>query len=233
MAILRDQLAVLRRRVRRPRYTPGDRMVLAMLAKLLPRDRWKIFLVTPSTLLRWHREFVRRRWTYPTTGRRRALDPGGGLTGAPPQLVPPTWRVHCRRPAPIVWRDAARVLEGFGGWLGRRRCPTSAHSVGGCLGRGNKPVSADGGGVAFHHAPVPVERQRVRRECNRGERVVEPGDPRPVRSAAEPEPLAVLISRPTTCTTDRTGASKARRSYRAHRRRRTHRRPPAPHRRAR
>jgi hypothetical protein len=33
-------------------------MVLAALAKLLPRDRWPIFLVTPSTLLRWHRELI-------------------------------------------------------------------------------------------------------------------------------------------------------------------------------
>jgi putative transposase len=50
--------------------------LLASLAKLLPRDRWPIFLVTPSTLLRWHRELIRRRWTYPTRGRsRRALDP--------------------------------------------------------------------------------------------------------------------------------------------------------------
>jgi putative transposase len=45
------------------------------LAKLLRPDRWKIFLVTPSTLLRWHRELVRRRWTYPATGQRRGLDP--------------------------------------------------------------------------------------------------------------------------------------------------------------
>jgi len=59
----------------RPRYTPAARTVLAALAKLLPRDRWPIFLVTPTTLLRWHRELVRRRWTYPTSGQRRGLDP--------------------------------------------------------------------------------------------------------------------------------------------------------------
>jgi hypothetical protein len=76
IAVLRHQLLVLRRQVARPRYTPSDRMVLATLARLLPRDRRPIFLVTPSTLLRWHRELVRRRWTYPTRGRcRRGLDP--------------------------------------------------------------------------------------------------------------------------------------------------------------
>jgi transposase InsO family protein len=75
IAVLHHQLRVLRRQVARPRYQPADRMVLATLAKLLPRDRWPIFLVTPSTLLRWHRELVRRRWTYPALGpRRRTLD---------------------------------------------------------------------------------------------------------------------------------------------------------------
>jgi hypothetical protein len=55
--------------VARPRYGPIDRLVLATLSRLLPRARWPILLVTPSTLLRWHRELVRRRWTYPTAGR--------------------------------------------------------------------------------------------------------------------------------------------------------------------
>src|SRR5690348_3661840 len=75
IAVLRHQLTVLRRQVPRPRYTPADRMVLAALAKLLPRERWAAFLVTPSTLLRWHRELIARRWTYPRTGRdQRGLD---------------------------------------------------------------------------------------------------------------------------------------------------------------
>jgi putative transposase len=76
IAVLRHQLMVLRRQVARPRYTPSDRLVLAMLARLLPRERWSAFLVTPATLLRWHRDLVRRRWTYPRRpGRRRGLDP--------------------------------------------------------------------------------------------------------------------------------------------------------------
>ena len=69
IAVLRHQLMVVRRQVARPRYTPQDRMVLAILARLLPRERWPAFLVTPATLLRWHRELVARRWTYRHTGR--------------------------------------------------------------------------------------------------------------------------------------------------------------------
>jgi putative transposase len=71
IAVLRHQLAVLGRQVARPRYTPFDRVLLAVLAKLLPRDRWRVFLVTPATLLRWHRDLVARRWTYPRIGHGR------------------------------------------------------------------------------------------------------------------------------------------------------------------
>jgi transposase len=68
IAVLRHQLAVLRRQVVRPRYSPADRAVLATLARLLSRERWAVFLVTPATLLRWHRELVARSWTYPRHG---------------------------------------------------------------------------------------------------------------------------------------------------------------------
>src|SRR2546422_764435 len=62
--VLRHQLDVMRRGVERPRLRPADCALLAAAARLLPRERRRGFLVTPQTLLRWHRELVRRRWTY-------------------------------------------------------------------------------------------------------------------------------------------------------------------------
>jgi putative transposase len=64
--LLRHQLRVLERQVVRPQPTPADRALLAAFGRVLSRGAWKRSLfVTPATLLRWHRELVARRWTYP------------------------------------------------------------------------------------------------------------------------------------------------------------------------
>src|SRR5829696_1733195 len=61
--VLRHQLAVLRRGTRRPRLRRADRALIAALTRLLPTPRRLGLLVTPATLLRWHRQLITRRWT--------------------------------------------------------------------------------------------------------------------------------------------------------------------------
>jgi hypothetical protein len=74
--VLRHQLKVLLRGGRRPPFGSWDRMLLAAASRILPRERWKAFTVTPRTLLRWHRELVCRKWTNRRRGPGRPpLDP--------------------------------------------------------------------------------------------------------------------------------------------------------------
>ena len=64
LIVLRHQLGVLRRQVDRPRLRSSDRAFLAATSRLLGPRRRHDLIVTPQTLLRWHRELVRRRWTF-------------------------------------------------------------------------------------------------------------------------------------------------------------------------
>ena len=78
LLVLRHQLKVLQRQVtRRPRLHRLDRLLLAAASRAMPRDRWSSFLVRPETLLRWHRELVRRKWTYKRSGHpgRQPIEP--------------------------------------------------------------------------------------------------------------------------------------------------------------
>jgi len=75
IVVLRHELAVLRRHAVRPELRPADRVFLAAASRLLPRASWQSFLVTPTTLLRWHRRLVAKRWTYP---QRAGRPPIGG-----------------------------------------------------------------------------------------------------------------------------------------------------------
>jgi putative transposase len=62
IVVLCHELKVLRRQINRPRFRPSDRGFLAAAARRLPRTHRERFLVTPKTLLRWHRELVRLKW---------------------------------------------------------------------------------------------------------------------------------------------------------------------------
>ena len=61
--VLRHQVAVLRRQVGQPAFRAADRVFLSAASRLLPRINWSAFVVTPATLLRWHRFLAAKRWT--------------------------------------------------------------------------------------------------------------------------------------------------------------------------
>ena len=80
LLLLRHQLRVVRRQVKRPRLNPADRAIMAALSQRVSRAALVGLLVQPETVLGWHRELVRRRWA--ACGRRR----GRGRPGLDPEL---------------------------------------------------------------------------------------------------------------------------------------------------
>src|SRR3954452_20052002 len=74
-ALLRQQLLVLRRSVKRPRCTPADRTLLVLLASRVRAWRQALLLVQPDTLLRWHRQLFRGFWRWKSRTPSRARQP--------------------------------------------------------------------------------------------------------------------------------------------------------------
>ena len=68
LLVLRHQVKVLQRQVTRPRLSRLDRVLLAAASRAMTRSSWSSFIVRPETLLRWHRELVRKKWSYRMTG---------------------------------------------------------------------------------------------------------------------------------------------------------------------
>jgi putative transposase len=93
--VLRHQLAVLQRRTPRARISWTDRALIAALTRLLPARR-RGLLVTPATIMRWHRRLVRRRWSTPYTRPGRPALPAGVLFPIVRLATEnPTWRYRC------------------------------------------------------------------------------------------------------------------------------------------
>jgi putative transposase len=119
--LLWHELQVLKRQVARPRLGAADRAVLAALTRVLPRPLPYSFLVQPARLLRWHRELIRRRWTYP------ARPPGR------PPLAPRTRQLVLRLVAENPTWGYKRIHGELVG-LGGRLSPSSVWNILHCHG---------------------------------------------------------------------------------------------------
>jgi putative transposase len=124
---LRHELAILRRRTSRPLITPVDRLFLSAASRLLPRNLWHAFVITPATLLRRHRRLIAKRWTYAGRRGRRPIRRDIRLLAVRLARENPRWG----------YPRIVGELNGLGVVLSPRRCAT------GCVQRALAPWADD------------------------------------------------------------------------------------------
>ena len=139
LLVLRHELEVLRRQVARPKLRAADRALLAAAACHLPRASRGARLVTPRTLLRWHRALVRRKWRQPP-----------GQRGRPP--VPAEVRAVVLRLARENPRWGHRRISGELGRLGLRVSPSTVRRLLARAGLGPAPRRSGPGWREFLRA---------------------------------------------------------------------------------
>jgi Homeodomain-like domain len=146
LLVLRHQLIVLGRQEGRPALRPADRALLAALARVLPRRQRHGLFVTPQTLLRWHRELVRRKWAQPRRSPGRpTVDPQVR------QLVLRLARENPRRGYP---RIAGELLK-----LGLRVSPSTVRRL---LLAAGLWAGAEACGAELAGLPPPASREHAR-----------------------------------------------------------------------
>ena len=133
IVVLRHQLNILRRQVSRPSFKAGDRMLLAAARRALGKAGDSSFIVTPATLLRWHREIVKRKWRL--YGRRRRL----GRPPIAPKRSRPRRQVGDGEPALGLLADPWRVEKSS------ERLRQSRRSVTSCAAKDSGRLSAAAG----------------------------------------------------------------------------------------
>jgi hypothetical protein len=154
LLVLRHEVAVLRRQNPKPKVDWADRAILAALGRLLPGSARMGRLVTPGTLLRWHRRLVRWRWTYPPKGGRPCIDakvatlieqmardnPGWGYKRIQGELLGLGYRVGASTVRRVVGAENLCYLG---------RCLAESGWFGPGFGVGGAGLGPAGGGMIF------------------------------------------------------------------------------------